>query len=230
MVTNKVGLNKVLSTEYSNAMETLLLKRQEAITNCDDDARRAIQKTIDAIEKENERQKIVFEKAYRKQIETNKRMRENNTKRDLMASMQKRKEDKEAQAKGVVPNSIADPFVRRETRPTILWISKVKGEDAAADPKTPTPRPAPTVVSVDANQNNQQINYEFVIPEETNMDEVRQRLVGYLGFDIIEAATITPKERYLQSLHLPTSEHDRNVLRAGNMTLGEYLSATMETA
>ena len=38
--------------------------------------------------------------------------------------------------------------------------------------------------------------------------------------------------RYLQSLHLPTSEEERNVLRAGNMTLSEYLSnlAAMETA
>ncbi len=173
MVSNKVGNNKVYATDYSNAMEYLVKKRQEAIKNCDDDARRAFQKTIDFLEKENERQKQVFDKAYRKQIETNKKMRENNTKRDLLASAMKIKEEMEAQAKGILPNSIADPFVRRETRPKILWKSnKSLKEETQGDTKAATPRPAqlaaPTASSIQQN-----VNYEFVIPEDSNIDEVR---------------------------------------------------------
>jgi hypothetical protein len=166
MVSKKVGLNKVLATEYTNAMNTLIQKRQEAIQNRDDDALRAIQKTISQLEAENDRQKIVFEKAYRKQIEANKQMKENNTRRDLLASMQRKKEDQEAREKGVIPNSIADPFIRRETRPSNLWVSKLKTE-GTADPKTPTPRAAPA-----PKVDKQSVNYEFVIPEEANMDEV----------------------------------------------------------
>lgn len=112
MVRNKVGFNKLLTTEYSTAMDSLLKKREEAQLLGDKDYLDAVNKNIKLLEHENDRQKTIFEKKFKKQLEVNRRMKESNVRRDMAAGMRKRQEDQEALAKGIVSSAISDPFIR----------------------------------------------------------------------------------------------------------------------
>lgn len=112
MVKNKVGYNKLLTTEYSTAMESLDKKREEAQKANDTDYLEAINKNIRLLEAENVRQKKIFERTFKKQLEVNRRMKEGNVRRDMAAGMRKRQEDQEAIAKGVMSSAVLDPFIR----------------------------------------------------------------------------------------------------------------------
>jgi RNA polymerase-associated protein RTF1 len=132
MVRKKSGMNKALVTEYSTAMESLIKKRDEARVDKDLDALEAVQKTIDMLEAESKKQKEMNERSSKHSIEVNKRSRESNVQRDMAAGMRKRAEEQEAAAKGTLSNAVLDPFLRRETRPKILWNtgSKLREEQA----------------------------------------------------------------------------------------------------
>jgi RNA polymerase-associated protein RTF1 len=112
MVKSKVGYNKLLTTEYSTAMESLYKKREEAQISNETEYLEAINKNIRLLEAENERQKKIFERTFKKQLEVNRRMKEGNVRRDMAAGMRKRQEDQEAIAKGVMSSAVLDPFIR----------------------------------------------------------------------------------------------------------------------
>lgn len=142
MVSNRVGLDKSLATEYSTAMESLLKKRDAAKLTKDYDVLEAVNKTIDALEREDERQREQYEKSARKQVDMNRRMKDANVRRDMAAGMRKRQQDQLALANGVDASSaLSDPFIRRETRPKILWNTGTRRSGS-------TPEEAPAVVSV----------------------------------------------------------------------------------
>jgi hypothetical protein len=141
MVRKKSGMNKALVTEYSTAMESLIKKRDEARADKDLDSLEAVQKTIDMLEAESKKQKEMNERSSKHSIEVNKRSRESNVQRDMAAGMRKRAEEQEAAAKGTLSNAVLDPFLRRETRPKILWNtgSKLRDEQAKESGTTAGP-------------------------------------------------------------------------------------------
>ena len=87
------------------------------------------------MQSEYAKQKARHDKAARAQMAVNQRMRDSNVRRDIAAGMRKRQEEQEAAARGTLSNAQADPFIRRETRPKILWNSgrrqKQQGQEQA---------------------------------------------------------------------------------------------------
>jgi RNA polymerase-associated protein RTF1 len=121
MVANKMGFNKLITTEYTTAMNILKKRLMEATENGDKERTDLIRKEIKQLDEINDKQKLNFDQFAKKQVDINRRMRESNVVRDMDAGMRKRHDEQAAIAKGILPNAISDPFIRRETRPKILW-------------------------------------------------------------------------------------------------------------
>lgn len=121
MVANKQGFNKLITTEYTTAMALLKKRLMEAEEKNDKELTETLKKEIKKLDDINEKHKENFQLFAKKQTDINRRMRESNVTRDMDAGMRKRYEEQEALAKGILPNAISDPFIRRETRPKILW-------------------------------------------------------------------------------------------------------------
>ena len=112
MVASKIGLNKLLTTEYSNAMAVLKRRLDEAVERGDQERQELLKKEIRKMEDITEQQRQVFQANAKKQSDINRRMRESNVVRDMDAGMRKRHEELEAVSKGILPNAISDPFIR----------------------------------------------------------------------------------------------------------------------
>jgi RNA polymerase-associated protein RTF1 len=110
----KKELNRLLTTEYTAAMESLKkdLEKAKAAEDPNNEQIEFISKEIRKLEKIDEKQKEIFERNLKRQTEINHRMRESNVKRDMEAGMKKRTEEQAAIAKGILPNAISDPFIR----------------------------------------------------------------------------------------------------------------------
>jgi hypothetical protein len=85
MVKKSVGLDKSKATEYTTAMESLQKKLVMARENTDYEAMELVQKTIDSLQRRYDEQKTKFDRAASRQLAVNRKMRENNVKRDMEA-------------------------------------------------------------------------------------------------------------------------------------------------
>jgi hypothetical protein len=121
MVHNQLGMNKLLTTEYVTAAQLLKKRLDEAVARNDKEKIDLFRKEMKKLDDITEKQREAFELNAKKQTDINRRMRDSNVIRDMDAGMRKRHEEQEAIAKGILPNAISDPFIRRETRPKILW-------------------------------------------------------------------------------------------------------------
>jgi hypothetical protein len=121
MVHNQLGMNKLLTTEYVTAMQLLKKRLDEALARNDKEKTDLYRKEMRKLDDITEKQREAFELNAKKQTDINRRMRDSNVIRDMDAGMRKRHDEQEALAKGILPNAISDPFIRRETRPKILW-------------------------------------------------------------------------------------------------------------
>lgn len=112
MVARNSGLDKSLVTEFTTAMDSLNKRLIRAREVKDYESLETIQKTIDRLQKQHDLQKEIFDRATKRQVIVNRKMKEGNTLRDMEAGMRKRQEDLEAAASGKLPNSVTDPFIR----------------------------------------------------------------------------------------------------------------------
>jgi hypothetical protein len=214
MVSKKVGLNNVLATEYSTAMEILHKKMEEARAAKDFKKLEEVQKTIEKLEQVNAKQRENFEKTAKAGVEINRKMKENNMLRDMKAGMRKRQEDQEALARGILSNAVTDPFIRRETRPKVLWKSQNKlaeqaGEEDAAKkaPQQQPPQPqqaaASTAVSTataapSSNKhanNNKSLDDDIVIGSVMTIEEISARLKQRVGVDFLSEFYKSKKDK-----------------------------------
>ena len=85
MVKRSIGLDKSKVTEFTTAMESLQKKLATARAETDYEALEVVQKTMDHLQRSFNIQKDKFDKATAKQLLVNKKMRENNVKRDMEA-------------------------------------------------------------------------------------------------------------------------------------------------
>eukprot|EP00981_Chlorochromonas_danica_P004636 scaffold919_cov153-Ochromonas_danica.AAC.19 len=204
MVRDRHGLNKAVVTDYSTAMESLVKRRDEAKATKDYDELEKLNKAIDKLESENQRQRDISERVYRDQVEVNRRMKEANVRRDMAAGMRKRQEDQEALARGIVSNAVADPFIRRETRPKILWNtgdkrSKADEATSTATPATATTAPSETAASIAAPQGGGglgRVEEDLFLPATApDLEQVRQKIRSLIGVDPFEATQMSKKQR-----------------------------------
>lgn len=199
MVRDRHGLNKAVVTDYSTAMESLIKRRDEAKATKDYDELEKLNKAIDKLDSENQRQREISERAYRDQVEVNRRMKEANVRRDMAAGMRKRQEDQEALARGTVSNTVADPFIRRETRPKILWNTGDKRNKAeeATSAAAPTPTAPPEAASIAAPQGGAgRVEEDLFLPATApDLEVVRQKIRNLIGVDPIQATQMSKKER-----------------------------------
>ena len=112
MVKKSIGLDKSKVTEFSTAMESLQKKLVAARASKDYEALEIVQKTIDALQQKFEDEKEKFDRATSRQVQVNRKMKENNVRRDMEAGKRLRAENLEAAAKGIQSKAEADPFSR----------------------------------------------------------------------------------------------------------------------
>lgn len=187
MIKAKTGMNNVFQTDHTSALEELKQKREKVRRQVpiDYELLDLISKEIEKLENGIEHDKEKFDKAYKLKAEINTRMRSQNTKRDMEAGMRQRQEEREAIAKGKQPNAITDPFVRRETRPKILFqtSSQIKAKEeekkaadaakAAAKAAGETAKPAEKAAAPVAKQSRARIDDDdWAIPLVIDMDQV----------------------------------------------------------
>jgi RNA polymerase-associated protein RTF1 len=126
MVQRKQGLGaKVINTEFSTAMESLLKKRNKARENPDDvdyEALEEVDKAIAALQESMAKEKEIFNKVSSAQISLNQRNRDSNFYKDVKYGTAKSKALKASG--GQAGQAAEDPFTRRETRPTNIWKSQ----------------------------------------------------------------------------------------------------------
>ncbi len=110
MVSRKHGFGgaQVSQTEYSTAMDSLRKKLAEAVaTGNAPGLVLQLERAISKLEKESALQKEVFDRATRKQVEVNRRNRENNVARDIAAGLQLKMEEQQTEG-----DDQKDPFTR----------------------------------------------------------------------------------------------------------------------
>ena len=112
MVKKSMGLDKSKVTEFSTAMESLQKKLAIARANTDYETLEVVQKTIDALQSKFQDEKEKFDRATSRQVTVNRKMKENNVRRDMEAGKRLRAENLEAAAKGIQSKAEADPFSR----------------------------------------------------------------------------------------------------------------------
>lgn len=238
MVSSNLGLNKLITTEYSTAMTLLKKRLDEAIQRNDKEKIELSRKEIQRLEDITEKQRIIFEAHGKKQSDINRRMRESNVIRDMDAGMRKRHEEQEALSKGVLPNAISDPFIRRETRPKILWNTsealKRKKEEAKAKAQEQEN-------NKDKGNNGEkkeddkklltkkrlQEEDRWAVSTQLTLNEVRRRVKQRLGVDHYGATQISKREKYLNRVCRglpPPGSAERERLRGNNKSLRDYIS------
>eukprot|EP01038_Epipyxis_sp_PR26KG_P012528 gene12528-16803_t len=245
MVASKLGLRKDVTTDYETAEKILREKLKNAIAEQDFDLMSELQKTLDFMNNKMESQKLKFERAAKRQMDVNKKNREGNITRDMMAGKKKRQDDKDALAKGIQSNSVADPFIRRETKPKILWNTGAKLLDAKDKDQNKEgakgDSTASTIITTsNANNNNKNVkdsslgrqiqredsNGYPVMANDLSLEMIRQHVKNRLGIDPYEHFLIPPRERYLRkscSMLPPVSHPDRAKLRNGGISLQEAI-------
>ena len=86
----------------------------------DYDAMEKLKKAIDLMAETIESNRKAAEHMARKQMAVNRRNKTANIQKDSKAGLRRKELEKEAAEKGDA-SGLMDPFIRRETRPTILW-------------------------------------------------------------------------------------------------------------
>jgi len=229
MVKLKLGLNRAATTEYSTAMEDLEQRRALAAQEQDYDVLELLQKTIDKFKTQMAAEKEKFDMATRKSLEVNKRNRESNMLRDMKAGMRKRQEDHLAAKQGIKSQAEADPFIRRETKPKILWNTGKRLAEADANKDKEKPAAAATSAVAKPSKSQQAVlapDGEMFTASNVSLNEIRRRVAQKLGADPFEACKLSPRERYLKRVCAglpPAGSEGRAKLRGRCKTLAEIL-------
>jgi hypothetical protein len=242
MIEKRTGMNKVFATDYTTALAELQKTLAKATVEKDFSRMETIQKEIEKLNYENERQRKIYEKTYKVHTDVNRKMRELNTKRDMEAGMRKRREDQELAAQGKQSHSVTDPFIRRETRPKNLWIANSKrpvGEDGGDDKtknESVDSSQAKTGQSSEAGDGSKKQNHtarfgveddHWSIPLVIDIGHMRKKFKKRFGVDPLEDMTLDKQARYLKKVMRgipPKGSAEREKLRGGNSTLEQYLA------
>lgn len=120
MVSKNTGfVVEVAQTEYATALERLKKKLNDAMTRPGEEKLvLQLSKAIQKIEDDSATQKLLFDKATKKNTEVNARNRRNNVERDGAAGRAGMAEEAAGSREEAIKK---DPFSRRETKPKILW-------------------------------------------------------------------------------------------------------------
>jgi hypothetical protein len=241
MIEKRTGMNKVFATDYTTALAELQKTLAKATDERDFERMEAIQKEIEKLNYENERQRKIYEKTYKVHTDVNRKMRELNTKRDMEAGMRKRREDQELAAQGKQSHSVTDPFIRRETRPKNLWRTNSKrpvGDDAADDKMRENSADSQTKTeqTTDVGDGNKKQSHftrfgvdddHWPIPLVIDIAQMRKKFKKRVGVDPLEDMALNKQARYLKKVMRgipPKGSAEREKLRAGNLTLEQYLA------
>jgi hypothetical protein len=231
MVSLRRGQDKSLVTEYSTAMELLLKRREEAKVSRDYDQLESVNKMIERLEREDHRQREVYELTQRKQVDVNRRMKASNVQRDMAAG--KRKQEALLAGGGADALSHADPFIRRETRPKILWNTGKKLHDensaAAAAVEGSKDTTAAAALAKDGKGSSVAASKRdedaWLLSCSVDIVDIRRKIKALLGAAPVEKMEISKKDCYLRrlALFLPAKgSAERERLRGGNKSLEEY--------
>lgn len=210
---------------YSHAMSMMKKKLESARNENDLDSMERIQKEMDKLEREVSFNREQYATRYRANTNINKRNKDRNIQMDMEAGVRKREMD----MKKTKEEKRQNPFARRDTRPTILWVTgKLPSqEENAQKPELSSPGNNTKIPDEEKKVDlvEEKLDDIALYSENQNLAEVGMRIEKRFGFNPYVAAAANKLEKYLSEECKglpPLGSEERNSLRGG-LSLTQYL-------
>lgn len=216
------------TANFTHAQSAMKKELERARAEGDFETMEKVQKEMDKLEREMADSRAKYAHKYQMNTTINKRNKDRNIQMDMEAGIRKREMD----MKKTKEEKRKDPFARRETRPTILWVTGSKGaagseeksgaelsseeaEEVKEEPRETPPSPELEETAGD---------------EPSSLEEIAKRIEKKFGFNPHKAALVDKRTRYLESTcrSLPKlGTEERSQVRQG-ISLAQYLQRLSE--
>mmetsp|Transcript_11424 Transcript_11424/g.18601 ORF Transcript_11424/g.18601 Transcript_11424/m.18601 type:complete len:654 (-) Transcript_11424:72-2033(-) len=215
------------TANFSHAQSTMKKELEHARAEGDFETMEKVQKEMDKLEREMAESRALYAQKYEKNTTINKRNKDRNIQMDMEAGIRKREMD----MKKTKEEKRKDPFARRETRPTILWVTGTKGAVGDEEKSGAESSQAAEEVKEQPEETPPSLEVEETTGDEpSSLEEIAKRIEKKFGFNPHKAALVDKRTRYLESTcrSLPALGTDeRSQVRQG-ISLAQYLQRVSE--